>query len=74
MALLTFSLLFILLEVDPAFSARIAGFCVLGGSQYINMRHTLEELASRGHEVEHNFVKLFSPIFPFRTRRSLKDD
>ncbi|KAJ7389215.1 UDP-glucuronosyltransferase 1-1 [Desmophyllum pertusum] len=32
-------------------SARIAGFVAIGGSQYINTRNTLEELASRGHEV-----------------------
>jgi len=24
---------------------------VAGGSRYINLRHTMEELASRGHEV-----------------------
>ena len=32
-------------------SAKIAGFIAFGGSQYINMRNILEELASRGHEV-----------------------
>ena len=42
--LLTFS-------VGTGLSAKIAGFIAMGGSQYINMRHILEELASRGHEV-----------------------
>ena len=53
MALL--SLLTFLLAVNSALSARIAGFCAIGGSQYINMRHTMEELASRGHEVEKHY-------------------
>lgn len=43
--------LMLLLAVSSALSARIAGFCAVGGSQYINTRHTLEELANRGHEV-----------------------
>lgn len=46
-----FSLLLLLLAVDTASSARIAGFWTLGGSQYITMRQIMEELASRGHEV-----------------------
>ncbi|KAL9957656.1 hypothetical protein ACROYT_G034579 [Oculina patagonica] len=50
MALL-WSFFTLLLAVNTALSARIAGFCAIGGSQYINMKHTLEELASRGHEV-----------------------
>ena len=45
------SLFMLLLAVSSALSARIAGFCTVGGSQYINTRHTLEELANRGHEV-----------------------
>jgi len=49
MALL--SLLTLLLVVNSGLSARIAGFLTIGGSQYMNMRHTMEELASRGHEV-----------------------
>ena len=49
MALLSLLLLF--LAANSALSARIAGFITLGGSQYINIKHTLEELASRGHEV-----------------------
>ncbi|XP_078350006.1 UDP-glucuronosyltransferase 2C1-like [Oculina patagonica] len=49
MALL--SVLIFLLAVNSALSARIAGFSAVGGSQYINMRHAMEELASRGHEV-----------------------
>lgn len=46
-----FSLLLLLLAINSAMSARIAGFVAIGGSQYINTRNTLEELASRGHEV-----------------------
>ncbi|KAL9975928.1 hypothetical protein ACROYT_G013148 [Oculina patagonica] len=41
----------LLLAVNTTLSARIAAFYTMGGSQYINTRHTLEELASRGHEV-----------------------
>ncbi|KAL9957658.1 hypothetical protein ACROYT_G034581 [Oculina patagonica] len=41
----------LLLAINSALSARIAGFCAIGGSHYINTRNTLEELASRGHEV-----------------------
>ena len=47
-----FSLLLLLLAVRSGSSARIFGFMTLGGSQYINIRHTMEELASRGHEVK----------------------
>ena len=49
-------LLMLLLAVSSALSARIAGFCAFGGSQYINTRHTLEELANRGHEVHNSRV------------------
>ncbi len=45
----------LLLAINTALSARIAGFCEIGGSAYINTRNTLEELASRGHEVETSF-------------------
>ena len=45
------SLLLLLLAVNSASSAKIAGFVAIGGSGYINMRHIMEELASRGHEV-----------------------
>ncbi len=45
----------LLLAINSALSARIAGFCAIGGSHYINTRNTLEELASRGHEVKKNF-------------------
>ena len=45
------SLLLLLPAVNSGLSARIAGFHAVGGSQYINTRLTLEELASRGHEV-----------------------
>ena len=56
MAALT--LLLLLVAVSSASSARIAGFVAFGGSQYMNLRHTLEELASRGHEVgtSHTFI------------------
>lgn len=51
-----FSLLTLLLVVNSALSARIAGFLTIGGSQYMNMRRTMEELAFRGHEVgKHHF-------------------
>ena len=57
MALLSLFLM-LLLAVSSALSARIAGFCAIGGSQYINTRHTLEELANRGHEVDNSRVPL----------------
>jgi len=41
----------LLIAFNSALSARIAGFFVAGGSRYINVEHTMEELASRGHEV-----------------------
>ena len=46
-----FSLLLLSLTVNSAFSARIAAFCSVGKSQYLNLKNVLEELASRGHEV-----------------------
>lgn len=56
MALLSLlSLLTMLLVVNSALSARIAGFLTIGGSQYMNMRRTMEELAFRGHEVEKHY-------------------
>ena len=45
------SLLLLLLAANAASPARIVGFHMIGGSQYINTRHIMEELASRGHEV-----------------------
>ena len=45
------ALLTLTLEINSAFSARIAGFHTTGGSQYINTRNILEKLATRGHEV-----------------------
>ena len=54
MVLLT--LLFLLLSMDSASSARIAGFHAYGGSQYLNIRKIMEELASLGHEVQNSFV------------------
>ena len=49
MTILVVSLL--LLATNSALSARIAGFHMAGGSQYLNTKLVLEELASRGHEV-----------------------
>lgn len=56
MALLALSLLS--LTVSSVLSARIVGFMALGGSQYINMKHIMEELASRGHQVDKESVVL----------------
>ena len=56
MALLALSLLS--LTVSSVLSARIVGFMTLGGSQYINMKHIMEELASRGHQVDKESVVL----------------
>ena len=47
-----FSLVLFSLAVSTALSARIAGYSALGGSEYLNMRQIMEELASRGHEVK----------------------
>ena len=41
-----------LLAANSALAARIAGFHMIGGSQYLNTKRVLEELASRGHEVK----------------------
>ena len=52
----SFSLFFIsltLLSVNSALASRIAGFITVGGSGYMNIRYTLEELVSRGHEVQY---------------------
>ena len=53
-------LLLLLFGVGTGSSSKIAGFMALGGSQYINMRHILEELASRGHEVELLLIIIFA--------------
>ena len=51
-AFMALSWLFLLmLAVSSVSTARIAGFHMIGGSQYINTKLVLEELASRGHEV-----------------------
>ena len=55
-----FSLLLLSFVVNSSFSARIVGFWTAGGSQYINMRQTLEELASRGHEVNNTVLTFFT--------------
>ena len=44
-------LFLLMLGASSVSSARIAGFHMIGGSQYINTKLVLEELASRGHEV-----------------------
>lgn len=51
MAFMLMLLYMLTLFVSPVLTARIAGFHVVGGSQYMNMRQILEELYSRGHEV-----------------------
>ena len=44
--------------VNSALSAKIAGFSfVSSGSHYFVIRNTLEELASRGHEVKNVFYE-----------------
>ena len=60
MTVLVVSLL--LLVANSALSARIAGFHMAGGSQYLNTKLVLEELASRGHEVRffHTIMIFFS--------------
>ena len=51
-AFMALSWLFLLmLGASSVSSARIAGFHMIGGSQYINTKLVLDELASRGHEV-----------------------
>ena len=50
-----FLLLLLSVTFNLALSARIIGFSALGGSKYLNTRHIMEELASRGHEVENDF-------------------
>ena len=55
MALLS-PLILLALVVSSVSSARIAGFMALGGSQYINMKHIMETLASRGHQVDKQSV------------------
>jgi len=62
MALL--SLLTLLLVVNSGWSARIAGFLTIGGSQYMNMRLTMEELASRGHEVQKHHFNMYAFLCP----------
>ena len=44
-------LFLLMLGASSVSAARIAGFHMIGGSQYINTKLVLEELASRGHEV-----------------------
>ena len=61
----------VLLAVNSASSARIAGFVALGGSQYMNIRNTVEHLASRGHEVWIIFGIRFVIFSPFKTEESI---
>ena len=44
-------LFLLMLGASCVSSARIAGFHTIGGSQYINTKLVLEDLASRGPEV-----------------------
>lgn len=62
MKMAPFSLLLLLMAANPVLSARIAGFVAIGGSGYINMKHTLEELVSRGHEVKVNKTNLAKSV------------
>ena len=57
------SLLLLLLAVNTASLAKIAGFAAVGGSGYINMRNIMEELASRGHEV--HLYRIYTLWFKF---------
>lgn len=50
-----FSFILLSLVVNSTISSRIVGFNAVGGSEYLNMRLVLEELAARGHEVQNNF-------------------
>ena len=47
-----FTLVLFTMAVNSALSARIAGYCADGGSEYRNTRQIMEKLASRGHEVK----------------------
>ena len=61
MALLSlFFLSLTLLSVNSALASRIAGFITIGGSGYMNIRYTLEELVSRGHEVQYIRVIIYA--------------
>ena len=60
MALLALILLSI--SISSVSSARIAGFIAFGGSHYISMTNILEELASRGHQVEQTIL-FFRTLF-----------
>lgn len=52
--------------VNSALSAKIAGFSfVSSGSHYFVIRNTLEELASRGHEVKTSVFHLTIYIVKF---------
>jgi hypothetical protein len=48
------SVYLLFIHIYPMQSAKIVGFPMLGGSQYIAMKRLAEELASRGHEVSSN--------------------
>ena len=61
MALLS-PLILLALVASSVSSACIAGFMALGGSQYINMKNIMEELASRGHQVDNSQYNL-RPLF-----------
>ena len=48
----SFFCLVLLLTVESAFSAKVAGLAILStGSHYFVVSKAMEELASRGHEV-----------------------
>ena len=62
MMALLLPLILLALVVSSVSSARIAAFMALGGSQYINMKNIMEELASRGHQVDNSQYNLH-PLF-----------
>ena len=72
MMALLLPLILLALVVSSVSSARIAGFMALGGSQYINMKHIMEELASRGHQV-HNSQYNLRPLFVCHVQAKVVD-
>lgn len=64
-------LILLTLVVSSVSSARIAGFMAIGGSQYINMKHIMEELAARGHQVDKQSIHFMSFICESKLKRRL---
>jgi hypothetical protein len=61
--LLISSFYFLLLGIQPMQSAKIVGYPIFGGSQYIGMKRMGEELVSRGHEVSVENYSILKSIF-----------